>query len=242
MSLAERSGHFDPEVIYNTEYRHPHSVAESTATFMDMYLNRQFWRDMKPAQEFLQETTIPFVDSAREGLTENIHKIRKNPFIINPSLLQTLFGRQATHRKEDVSQMTEDFQYSVVVFAFMPSETKSESFFPDGFPRRGALAPPFTIREFIHRYNEMEYHLTQISNQKEENEQWRDVFDKLHEHGEKINPVTLLSNPSFLRTYAFFKTASTLPLKYKETPREVEQKAKSAFDRLLGDTIIPHDF
>jgi hypothetical protein len=109
--------------------------------------------------------------------------------------------------------------YTNVVFAWMHHFATSK-FLPDGFSRRGMLQAPATKKEFLQRTTEIKRELALVV------------------AGLKDTSIPLEARPSALRTHNFFRVGAIMPLKFPDSERELAEKERDAFNRLLGDTTI----
>lgn len=108
---------------------------------------------------------------------------------------------------------------SYVVFAWMHHFATSR-LLPNGFSRRGMLQAPATKEEFLKRTTEIKRELGLIV------------------AGLRDSDLPLEANPSSLRTRTFFSVGATMPIKFPDSERELSEKEREAFDKLLGDTKI----
>jgi hypothetical protein len=125
------------------------------------------------------------------------------------------------HSVIDVQSLyvNEAADYTNVVFAWMHHFATSQ-FLPNGFSRRGMLQAPATREQFLQRTTEIKRELAFVV-------------------AGLRNPNTPLeARPSALRTHNFFHVGAIMPLKFPDSNRELAEKERDAFDRLLGDTKI----
>ena len=105
------------------------------------------------------------------------------------------------------------------VFAWMHYFATSQ-FLPNGFSRKGMLQAPTTKEQFLQRTAEIKRELAFVV------------------AGLKDTNIPLEARPSALRTHNFFRVGAIMPLKFPDSKRELAEKERDAFDRLLGDTKI----
>lgn len=115
--------------------------------------------------------------------------------------------------------INEAADFTNVVFAWMHYFATSR-LLPNGFSRRGMLQAPTTRKEFVQRTTEIKRELAFIV------------------AGLRDHDMPLETNPSSLRTHTFFHVGAIIPLKFPDSKRELEEKEKEVFDRLLGNTNI----
>lgn len=103
-------------------------------------------------------------------------------------------------RQVDVNEAAD---FSSVVFSWMHYFARSR-FLPDGFSQKGILRAPHTKDEFVDRLREIRITLPAIMS------------------GVTRDTVPFYSQPA-LRTYAFLKVGSSIPLRFAQTDRERKQ-------------------
>ena len=106
-----------------------------------------------------------------------------------------------------------------VVFAWMHYFATSQ-FLPNGFSRRGMLQAPTTKEQFLQRMAEIKRELAFVV------------------AGLKDINKPLEARPSALRTHNFFRVGAMMPLKFPDSERELREKERNAFNRLLGDIKV----
>lgn len=106
-----------------------------------------------------------------------------------------------------------------IVFAWMHYFAASQ-FLPNGFSRRGMLQAPATIKQFLQRTAEIKRELALVV---------AEIRDP---------DMPLEAKPSALRAHAFFHVGAVMPLKFPDNERELAEREKDAFNKLLGDISI----
>lgn len=204
-------GRFEPVPGYRNPQDSPFVVVPQTSTVLDMYLNGQI-NDPKPAVQFLNEATFPYLDRAQQGL----------------QIASTVCEDRKSIKWTDVAQSVVDpvecesleaLGYMLVVFVFMP-ELPSEVL-PQGFSRKGNLRPPETKKELSFRVDELRKNVQMIS-------------EVQSPSGIPMEGMA----PPLMRTLAFFRTGDWLPFKFPDDTLDYMQREYAQIDRLLGDVVI----
>ncbi len=166
-------------------------VPRQTAIFMDLYFRGEI-EDPSLGRKFLAKETVGFVISAEKGFVADPNKVDRMNLASDEDRIKMLNSALTFVRKADSDDDTA-FGYSLVVFYTMPYFARYHSL-PDGFSKRGVLAPPETTGEFLDRLHELQDETTKIVN------------------GETQPTKVLHRDPSLWRTGMFFQVAATLPL------------------------------
>lgn len=197
----------------------PVAIATGTAGILEIYF-KDIIDDLQPARYFLERHTIGFLNRAERGFGRQVGQIAKRRNVSMEDM-NVMFDLTYGNHKHDPDDH-ESFAFSAVVFSIMP-EVAEFRYLPTGFSRRGTLAPPFTIAEFLERVQEMR----------------REVAEILI--GQTTPRVIPFFHHPLLRTTLFFEVARQLPDMYKEHPTLVMDKTRQTFEALLGDIVVDFD-
>jgi len=106
----------------------------------------------------------------------------------------TVYNREGELPEGVAFDSADSAHHAFVVLAVL-SDKMTSPLLPNGFSKRGVLRAPETREEYLRRIRELKFGVWQIAEA-------------------IMKPRTnLMSHPAFLRTFAFFRVASELPLK-----------------------------
>lgn len=162
MILSEGvSGNFNPEVNeYPRDSLAPIDVSTQTSNALDLYFSNHFF-DRSPIIQFLNNTTLPFLESAELGFLNNFPQLDKLGLISERDRRIIDFRRQFI-TKPCTEFDNEAFNYTLVTFSAMPDLAR-RYYLPNGFSRRGMLQPPQTVKDFLKRIDEMKTEIQPIT-------------------------------------------------------------------------------
>ena len=189
----------------------PFVVVPDTSTYLDLYLRGQI-NNRKDAEEFLNKSTFPYLERAKRGL-QIVSGLQGSKRFLE-------WGEIAgSHIDHNETENIEALGYMVVIFGFMP-ETPSD-ILPKGFSRSGNLSPPQTITQYSVRIEELRVMVSKIS------------------QGQTRKRLELeYMRPPLMRTVAFFRTGSWLPLRFPDGERDYAERKRAGFDKFLGDIDV----
>ncbi|HRN96086.1 MAG TPA: hypothetical protein PLD54_01430 [Candidatus Levybacteria bacterium] len=187
----------------------PAQISMATSTALEFYFSNKV-PDKKPVQDFLEDVTLPFLRTAQIGVLSYPHTIDKLG-LITPNDRELLNRRQKAMKINTDDRSTHQaFDYTRIAFSALP-ELTTDPFVPKGFSRRGILAPPLTVRDFIWRVDELGSQISQIKDG-------------------AIKPSEIeIPNVALWRTQAFFKVGNELPLHFA---------SRNEFNQMLKDIPI----
>lgn len=183
-------------------------IGRETHTILTLYY-RGALRD-ETALHYLQETTIPHIDDALQGLYMNCHAMQKLPDDEIPRMITE--GRELL--LDPTTQSAEAFHHAMTVFSFMPELCDlrvGDMRLP--FSRIQTIQPPRRLSDARYRLWELKAQLEQIATGKR--------YAYYHQ------------TDAELRTQAFFLTANELALRMPE-----KETIQAATERLLADIEI----
>lgn len=208
---------FQEAIGYRNIAQSPLSVAQETALVLEIFFNEAL-NNTKPGMEYLAGSTLEYLYGAKKGFLRNFPEIDRTEKI-TPQDRERLLTLARPFLDYPDPEEDEAFRHSLVIFSVLPAMATSP-YLPNGFSRRGLLAPPFTTTEYLTRLDELGEEVKKII-------------------GGQTHPRTIIETSApLIRTYSFFRVASNLPLHVELTPKEIEQRTKETVEKLLGDIQI----
>lgn len=184
------SNPFQPKIEYSDPTLAPITVARNTSTFMEDYLKDP--ERAEPAKDYLTNQTTTFLYMAERGFVSNFPNLRRVENI-DAEVLRMLVQLGISFGNSNPEE-TEAFGHTIITMGLLPSMAQ-HALLPDGFSRRGVLAPPSTIGEYHQRIREL-----------------RTVVSRVAE-GKMSPELDMLNNQPLCRTYCFFEVGARIPLK-----------------------------
>ena len=187
-----RSGpSFQPEIKYSNPSLAPALVAQNTSEYMGRVLRDR--GDAPFEREYLRDTTLTFLQMAKNGLVANFPIIREIGKI-DVEALQYMVDAGFDFGNSAEPQDTEAFGHSIITMGLLPSMATHPQL-PQGFSRSGVLATPSTIAQYNERMREIKTTTIGLAT------------------GNIPRGVNILNNPALCRTYYFFDVAGRIPLR-----------------------------
>ncbi|GDX62038.1 hypothetical protein LBMAG33_3480 [Candidatus Levyibacteriota bacterium] len=205
-------------INYTDNSRSPFQVVESTAKLLDLYFTPVINLDPSLARNYFANATLGFAWQAEKGFFKNIDKIDRAKKISNEDIERFILLDKQQGQQENVED-NEAFDFTLITFGFMPEMAKHR-FLPNGFSKKGMMAPPFTTREYLLRLREIRREVTRIIS------------------GETDQKASLDNNPALLRTYWFFQVGKEIPLKIKKDYKNIKNNTEKILNKLLEDIDI----
>lgn len=191
------TGDFQKEIFYSDETLRPKQVVKSSALALRLFFDKKI-EDTSVARHYLSNTTTDFLRIAEVGYLKRLPSVWNLERIPHENLI-TLLKAQVPVISEsgtkEVDEEREAFEFSMVTFAFL--HKARHEFLPDGFSKRGMLAPPVTTIETLERFGELKEEVAKIA------------------YGE-IKQNADMNNPPLARTYLYFQIADTLPMHFSK--------------------------
>lgn len=198
------------EITYN--FPRPPEVMRGTVSAMGLYFQGQV-RDVEPIRGYLVGDTLDLLARTELGFARNIGAIDRMGLLPGQELEQILESAQPFFK--DSEEESEAFGVALVSFAFLPELARHASL-PQGFSRRGMLAPPVTTREFADRISELKTEVTKIIS------------------GETERGGLSAVKPRIMRTFLFFQVGSVIPLKMPQSPKESRERINELLRGIEG--------
>lgn len=211
---------FQPFPGHREQSKVPAVVADSTSHVLQMYFKEELI-DATVARNYLASDTTDFIYGAQKGFFRDLNRITRGRNMTREDM-DRIMGLAKPHFKTHDPEDSEAFGFSIVVFAALPYFAKHE-LLPQGFSKRGVLAPPATTMEFNARLSELKDEIGKIVS------------------GETVPTTHIEKRNSLWRTYAFFSVGRDLPLHVEKSEGEIEEAARKTFEDLLEDVNINLD-
>lgn len=183
-------------------------IGRETHTILTLLYNGNL--QDKTALEYIQDTTVPYIDDALQGLYMNCHAMQKLPDNETPRMIQE--GREML--LDPNAQSEEAFHHAMTVFSFIPELCNLQyGNIRLPFSRVQTVQPPKRLSDARYRLWELKGQLSQVAE------------GRTLSHHQKTDAE--------LRTHAFFLTANELALRMPE-----KQTIRATTERLLADIEI----
>jgi len=199
MSVENKfTGDFQKEIIYSDEVLRPKQVVKSSALALRLFFDKKI-EDTSVAKYYLSNTTSDFLRLAEIGYLKRLPNVWNLEKIPHENLLTLLKAQVPVISEEGTKENDEEreaFEFSMVTFTFL--HKARHAYLPDGFSKRGMLAPPVTSIETLERFGELKEEVAKIAG------------------GEIKQNANMNNNPPLARTYLYFQIADTLPLHFAE--------------------------
>lgn len=182
---------FEKEISYSKTSGHVEVARETTLRMQNYFDGAVNW----PWHvEYLEAQTLVMVEAAKKGLLANPQAVR-DIGLIDPPTYNALLDMNKQYEEDDPApEDAEAFARMQLGFGMIPEITE-RSGLPKGFSRLHLVEPPFTTEEVMGRIHEVEVTVKKLR-------------DK------KIDPkMSLINQPSVLRTYLVFEAMATMPLR-----------------------------
>lgn len=176
-------------------------------------LGRKFNGDLKPAQRYLTQVTIPHLQAAQEGIDTPLNEVVEMAIVqAKPQIIPSdeAYAVAVDHRSAG--------SYAKLVFAHMKHYNP---FAQSGFMERAILAilrPPETPEEMRTRLAQQEKAIRKLA--------------------QGVNTRITFRNWALLRTVAFYATAKSIGLETPKTRSELDHLEQERFEDLIGNTIV----